>query len=166
MPAAPLPDERGDFTLSRIYATELSYHVVVPEGEPTATPQVTCRWDWRFLDTTTVEVLLGVAVGPSAGRFEEAKASYVAVFSLPGSAAGTSLRQFVRVHAPTIMLPYLLEALSALTSRGYFGGIVLRPFDVAALIPQGEDDATGAAQIRNEPAFTDVEARLGAVEAR
>jgi|ERR1041385_3010443 preprotein translocase subunit SecB len=144
---ADIPE--AGYALERVYFGEQVLRIVRDEIEFVADDQESSfSWDWRFQDEQAVEVLLRVGIGPSRGRPEEIRAAVSGVFRLIGRAPTVELQHFVRFNGPAILMPFVRECIATMTARGFFGQILLPPFNVHALM-QGMNPelTTGAKQL-------------------
>ncbi|MEJ7758067.1 MAG: protein-export chaperone SecB [Gemmatimonadaceae bacterium] len=146
----------------RFFATDLRY-ATVQETETLPADElgdVTFRWDWRFVEGEFMDVLLGVTLAATRGRLEEVEVSMVGSFRLPTETPDVSLETFATLNGPAMLMPYLREAISALTSRGYFGAFTMPPINVHHLIAGMDQNATGVRQAAADPALATLMARL------
>src|SRR6056297_1698376 len=116
-----LPD--AGYQLSALYCLEASYHaglgaeelVEVEEGSRS----LAITWDWKSVAENVFEILFGASVGPAVDKPERFNYTVVGRFSVSNTPA-VPLGEFVRIHGPAAMVPYLREGLSGLSSRGPF----------------------------------------------
>lgn len=146
----------------RFYATDLAYNTVeitdqLPIDEE---GDVTFKWDWRFVDGEFIDILLGVSLGATQGRPENVEASMVGAFRLPSETPEVSLEAFAKVNGPTMLMPYLRQVISSLTSHGYFGAYLMPPINIHRLIASMDHAATGVRQIEEESDLAALSARL------
>lgn len=147
MTAAPDLPTSG-YSLDRIYVSEQSYRLADPTGEYPADPEIGFGWDWRIVAGAIFDVTVRIRIGPTEARPEEAIVCLVGVFQRVGTTQSTDLLDFTRVGGPAILLPYLREALSSLTGRGYHGVLLLPPLNVLAMMANANaDETTGMRQI-------------------
>lgn len=146
----------------RFYATDLAYHTVEATDQLPVDEEgdVTFKWDWQFVDHEFIDILLGVSLGATQGRPENVQASMVGAFRLPTETPEVSLEVFAKVNGPTMLMPYLRQAISSLTSHGYFGAFLMPPINIHRLIAGMENDATGVRQIEEDSAIAALTARL------
>jgi preprotein translocase subunit SecB len=130
---------------------------------PSSDTNVTFGWDWRVTGFDRFEVLVTVRYEASAERAEEVEVSVVGVFRLPVDSPSVALRDFVRVHAPGILMPYAREVVSSLTGRGFFGPVFMPPINVHSLMERMNDAvATGAQQLQENPSLFRLAGHSGA----
>lgn len=147
------------YRLERIYAAEEHYALVdaelledVPESPEEGARPFTLSWDWSVEGHRSFDVFLSVKIGPHGERLEEATVSMVGRFTaLPGELT-VPVESFITQHAPAIVMPYIREAISALTGRGFYGAFYLPPVNMLRFM-QGLDrsTATGFTQLRENP---------------
>lgn len=144
------PPPNAGFELEKIFANELSF-----QGHPDASAfsdeemTFTASWDWKILDEGRFLVSLGIQLNPSRPRPETTRASIAGIFQLGTSAPTVPVPDFVRVHASTLLMPFLREALASLTSRGLHGQLLLPPMNVIELMKGFEfSGSTGATQLQ------------------
>ena len=61
---------------------------------------------------------------------------YEAEFSVADASATENLRRFAKYNGPSLVVPYLREAISDITARSGFGALVMPPFNIRILIDQ------------------------------
>src|SRR6187455_3460553 len=66
----------------------------------------------------------------------------VGLFKGTGSTTADALNEFARHSVPTIMFPYVREAVSRLTADGRFGSVRLRPTNIQAQLNWGEAETS------------------------
>ena len=146
----------------RFYSTELVYRAV-PATEELPTDEegeVTFKWDWRFVERSFLHVLLGICLSPTKERPEQVEATFVGAFRLPTEEPDVLLDAFVRVNGPTMLMPYLREAISSLTSRGFFGAFLIPPVNIHNLIAGMDTSATGTRQVAEDAEMAAIAERL------
>ena len=139
------------FSLEKVYAAEQSQRTVQADDLPADPEQrIGFGWDWRILEPRLFEVMLHIGLGPTKGRPEEVGVSICGVFRIMGEATSVRVLDFVRVQGPAILMPFVRESISSLTSRGYFGQVLLPPINVQVLMQQRDPKAaTGAKQLES-----------------
>jgi preprotein translocase subunit SecB len=70
--------------------------------------------------------------------------SYEGRFSVDNDATVELLRRFARYNAPGMVLPYLREAVTALTARSGIGSLVMPPVNIQRLVDSIEKKREGA----------------------
>lgn len=129
----PVPGESG-YSLGGIYASRLWFAAGEPSPDlPTGSDNEGVRvgWDWRVVDGRDFEVKLEFSTEPSQARPDLVHVALVGRFSLNGQGRALDFKQFVQFAAPTILYPYLREAVSEITSRGPHGVLQLEPANLA-----------------------------------
>ena len=146
----------------RFYATDLVYNTVKETAKLPADEEgdVTFRWDWQFVENEFIDILLGISLGATHGRPEDVRVSMVGAFRLPTETPEVALETFAQVNGPTMLMPYLREAISALTARGYFGAFVMPPINVHHLIAGMDHNTTGIRQAAKDPELAKLLSRL------
>ena len=112
-------------------------------------------WDWSVQDDRTFGVALGVVISATKARPEELRVLMTGTFEIKGDERlPLSLKSFVEVGAPTILVPYIREAISSMTGRGPHGAFHLEPMNVRTLLAGTEaEEATGVDQLKEYPEF-------------
>lgn len=146
----------------RFYATDLAYTAVAPSDDlpSDAKGDVTFRWDWRFVGQQYIDILLGITLAPTKKRAETVQATMVGAFRLPTEQPDVTLDVFTRINGPTMLMPYLREAISSLTSRGFVGTFLLPPINVHKMIANIEGDTSGARQVADDIELGEIAAWL------
>jgi len=148
-----MSDTRGapetGYNLEKIYFPEQTLRLHGPsEGMAEETP-MQFGWDWKFLEAKTrFEVLVQISIGPTKARPEDVKLVACAIFSVVGDAQSVALSDFVRLHGPAILFPYVREAISSLTGRSFFGPMYVAPLNIVKIMSDLDPKATtGARQV-------------------
>ncbi len=145
----PAPAPSG-YSLDRVYFNHQALKAVenlpdLPDGGG----QIGFGWDWRITAERLFEVALQISIDPSKARLEEVRLTMCGVFRIEADEPTIPLANFVRIHAPAIMMPYVRECLSSLTGRGFYGTFYLPPLNVFELMKgMDPDKTTGAGQLR------------------
>lgn len=147
------------YVLQSVYSTRLHFEGLpisedLPQGDET---QITIGWDWRIVAEHCFEVLVTLGIGPTKKRPEKVEAVMIGRFHFVGDKQSLGLLRFVSAGAPTILFPFVREAVSSLTSRGVAGSFQLNPVNMAELA-KGFNQAgtTAARQLRENPGLADV----------
>jgi preprotein translocase subunit SecB len=110
-------------------------------------PELGFGWDWRIRGIRVFEVVVSIGLPATARRPEEAKVSVCGVFRMIGPAS-VAVRDFAKLQAPAILMPFAREALAALTGHGPFGQFLIAPVNVHTLMSDVDPNkATGARQL-------------------
>lgn len=150
--------------LDHVYQNHQSYALADPSKELTEDGEMTFGWDWRIASPEVFEVVIQIRVAPSRERPEEAVVSTVGVFRRVGEIQEANLVKFAGLGAPSLLLPYLREALASLTGRGAHGPMYLPPLNVVALMKtMTQSPPTGVQQIQRGDL---VAVQFGVVEAQ
>lgn len=115
--------------------------------------RVSFRWDWRPVGPRSFQVIVGIATIRHTEVIEETGVEVVGMFSAGEEAleASVPFAEFVRFHAPAILLPYAREAISSMTGRGPLRSLYLPPMNVRLLVQEMDPEATtGARELRDE----------------
>ena len=142
---AKLP-ESGYF-IEKVYANHLALTVQRPEeGEEKA--DLYFHWDWKVLAESVFEVTIGLLMEPTEDRCEQVEVSMIGLFRQGSGDTEVPLADFVRYHAPAILMPYVREAIGSLTGRGFYSARYLPALNVQRLMDQQDPSkATGALQL-------------------
>jgi preprotein translocase subunit SecB len=138
------------YVFDRVYTNNLAMRVTALKEDAPSEPPLLFSWDWKLLspDRKTFEVLINVGVDPSVKRQEELRVTICGRFRAEGDHQEVSLENFVRFHAPAILMPFARETISNLTTRGFYDTLVLPPLNVQMLMERQDLAATtGAKQL-------------------
>ena len=136
-------------SLRRLYCNKAIFeHRLVPVVEDPPRPsdevQVEIGIDHKVdpEDASRFSVQLVVRVNPDADLDQPyfVEVAYVGDFSLDEGLQGADLRALASVNCAAILLPYVRQTVSDLTSRGTNGPIVLQPMNVAAMLAGSEEE--------------------------
>ena len=133
------------YTLDRVFAQEQTFLGHANSEEfPTSTgdPRAAVAWDWHLVDESRFTVALTLSIEPTRERPETVRVMMLGLFTRVGEVPSVEVLKFVQTHAPAIMMPYVREAVSSLTGRGYYGPVNLPPINVAALMLNFDIEAT------------------------
>ncbi len=135
----------------RVYAAEMALRLRpagdLPDGDESA---IAFNWNWRLVDGA-LNVLFGLKVEPTSKRNEEIEALMVGVFSLPDESP-IHLDHFVAQNAVVTLFPFLREAISSLTMRGFFGPWLFPLVNTVSLARQFDiTDTDGFRQLAEDP---------------
>jgi preprotein translocase subunit SecB len=136
------------YTLEQIYFVEQSHRLLERTAEMPEQAVLQFGWNWKITEEALFEVMLHLELGASQVRPEETRVFICGRFGVVGKPE-LPITDFVRLHGPTILIPYAREAISALTSRSFFGPQYLPPLNVAKLMVEMDPTITiGAQQLR------------------
>lgn len=149
-------DVGSGLRLKKIFAVEQHCESVHPDEVEEGQGGVGgVMWDWSILDDRTFGVALGLQFHPTKARPEKILVLMTGTFEIKGDdRLPLSLESFVKVGAPTLLVPYIREAIGSMTGRGPHGALHIEPIDVRALLASTEpEEATGVAQLEKYPEF-------------
>jgi preprotein translocase subunit SecB len=160
------------YALDKVYFPRLALEYVEPHPGLPATPTNetwSVGWDWRVnvAGERAFDVTLTMKLQPTQARPETLYAVVVGQFHLVGpTPPPLAFPRFVLLGAPTLLFPYIREAVSNLTMRGPLGPLLLDPINLTSAMAAMKMGATTAArQIAADlglaSAFGDVEVLLG-----
>lgn len=136
------------FSLERVYFPELTLGLVEGEKLPQQDNSLQYAWDWRISDPTHFEVIISIGLRATQERPEKVRATVCGVFSADSFDLSIEVETFVRIHAPAILFPYVREAISSMTQRGFYSARTLPPINVIRLMDKIDPAiATGAKQL-------------------
>lgn len=147
---------RSGYALERLFANELSFtgHPLQREM-PDAEAPIRIGWDWSVDGPGRFSVRLMFQVLPTQARPETVAVSLSAGFTRRGEPTVPVL-DFVSKHAPALMMPYVREAVSSLTSRGLNGALLLPPYNVLSMMSNIDaNEAEGMRQIREDASLAE-----------
>lgn len=124
-----------------------------PESNLQEAPSLRLVWDWKLTDDQQFEVFVGVWLIGTKEEPQEVEVRMVGTFTVDGEVQDLELRDFVHTSAPAIMMPYVRDKVTQLTSDGPFGAYYLPIVNVRNLMKgYSYEESTGAAQLakRNE----------------
>jgi preprotein translocase subunit SecB len=128
------------YAIGRVYAVQMRYDVhagdLISGGAARADTRrlFNIGWDWKISGRRAFDVVIAVHVHPSPDTPDEANVSVAASFQAADGPLSVSPREFVRYHAPAILLPFAREMLADLTRRGPFGPFLLMPLNLPAVM--------------------------------
>lgn len=130
-----MSDQRAPgYYLVRIFSPELLLSFEEPEEGVPSEDNAAVGWDWFAHSTIIFDVILRVGILPTTERKERVRATLVGRFERVGEPARPTFKSFVMQNASAMLAPYLREAVSALTTRGLFGPMLLPPMNVIAMM--------------------------------
>lgn len=112
------------YTPLRIFAAHLQMKVRSPENASDKETPAAFQWNWRFATDDTIDVVFGVKLDGTKARGEDVEVLISGTFQLP-DAPTIKLDQFVRTNAVATLYPFAREAVSSLTSHGFFGAYLV-----------------------------------------
>lgn len=144
---AKLP-ESGYF-IEKVYANRLG--LIVRESEKNGDEaELFFQWDWRRIEESRFEVTVGLLLEPTRDRSEQVEVSIIGLFRQGSGKTEVPFGDFVRYHAPAILMPFVREAVGSLTGKGFYPARYLPVFNVQQLMDrQDPTKATGAKQLQN-----------------
>ncbi len=153
--AIPSPGYR----LADVSAAYQHYEVLDPDtediGEDVGLQFV---WDWRIVGPHRFEVFFGVRVIGNQERPEKIDIRLVGSFATVGDSQALKLEDFSKTSAPAILLPYLREKVTKLSSDGPFGTYWMPLVNVQNLMDGYDYQAsTGAKQLAEDSEALDRE---------
>lgn len=119
-------------------------------GEEHTHGLVEIGWDWRLIEAPepTFEVRLAASVEPSPERDDYIAAHVVGRFRVIQPSPTVPIVNFVRLQGPAILLPFLRQAISGVTSNSYYGTYYLPMINVIEMMKDFDPTgATGAQQL-------------------
>lgn len=146
------------FVLETIFSDHLEFRGAADKDLPADTGDITVGWDWRFADDDFIEVSFSLGREPTRDRPEFVQASHIGVFRVMPGDNTIPLEQFVKIHAPALLMSYAREAISNLTSRGAYGPLFLPPVNIVALMARFDIESTqGIRQLREKEHVDDLQ---------
>jgi preprotein translocase subunit SecB len=160
---APLDDPPASDALElvKLYAAEQSYVLTTEDDQeenllPEKRP-MRVSWDWRIVGAREFQVMFGLSLLAAKDLPEQIRVSYVATFRLLDQPFGMELRRFAKLNAIALMLPHLREAIMSLTSRGFFGPVLIPLMDPAKIAEDiREIETTAGNQYRENPKLAEI----------
>lgn len=122
------------YYLVRIFSPELLLGLEEPNERTAPEENATVGWDWFPHSATIFDVILRVELSPTTERRERVKATVVGRFERVGEPERPAFKSFVMQNASAMLAPYLREAVTALTTRGLFGPVLLPPMNVVEMM--------------------------------
>lgn len=153
MTATP-DDTQSGYLIERLFANELSFTgLPVSADMPATEAPLEFGWDWNVEGPGRITVRFSMRVSPTQGRPERVHVALAAAFLRQGETS-VPLLEFVHKQAPTLLMPYLREAISSLTSRGLHGALLLPPINMLAVMGNLDPGAAqGVQQLQDDPAL-------------
>lgn len=148
-------DVETGYDLTGVHGLEQHYEVLDPE-DVEKERQTRVSWDWQVTGDASFAVYLAlIVVGPETAP-ERVHVAYVATFEFSGSAPTLDLQNFVVFAASSLLVPYLRQAISSLSSDGPFGQMNLSPVNVQALMDFVDfEQSTGYQQLAEDSEMAD-----------
>jgi preprotein translocase subunit SecB len=144
------PDE-GEARIIRVYFLKQQHELVPDEGELPEEGTFSVKWEWLFNKPGEFRVLLGLRLAAAKQRPEITLAEAAADFQLRKSVPREHFLQFVQRAAPSILFPYLREAIASLTGRGPYGAFQFPPLLVGNVVgAMKTEEATGFHQLEED----------------
>lgn len=143
---------KAGFRIKRIVAIGLEFGIEDPEAAAEKR-SLGVQWDWRVSipEEREIEVYLGMRVRGGKKQPANIDVNFVGEFEVT-DVTELSLRQFVQFNAPAMMMPYLREAISSLSSRGPYGTYFVPALNITRMMMDRLFDETiGAGQLRDDP---------------
>lgn len=145
------PQPQASFQIEKVYVKDLSLEI--PNAPQVFMEQVQPELEVRIgtevnkLDEKFTEVTVSATVTARAGERTVflAEAVQAGIFSLSNVPAA-ELEPLLHIGCPTILFPYLREAISDLIVRGGFPPVLLAPVSFEAIYLQRAAQAEGPAQ--------------------
>ncbi len=137
------------YVVERIFANELRF-VGVPNADelPENDSKLQFGWDWNLEADHRFTVRFLIELKPSRERPENVHVAMAAVVRRDGNPT-VPLTDYVKLHAPALLLPFLRETIASLTGRGLHGAFYLPPINVASIMRGVDLEQTeGMKQIR------------------
>ncbi|MDO9180157.1 MAG: protein-export chaperone SecB [Agitococcus sp.] len=135
-------NQGGQFGLERLFVKDLSFEVPNSKvflGEWKPEMNVQLNTETQRLDDTHFEVVVTVTVtatnaGSTAFVAEVKQAGIFLIEGIPEA----QLAQLVGAYCPSILFPYVREAVSDVVTRGSFPQLLLAPVNFDALFAQAQ----------------------------
>lgn len=135
--------QEPSFTLEKIYLKDVSYEaphvpqVFLEKSAPDVGVQLGIEHQPLPLGENAYEVVLTVTVTAKLGEKAVflAEAKQAGIFRVIGL-DGERLAQVLEITCPTILLPFVREALNDLVSKGGFPQLLINPINFEALYQQ------------------------------
>ncbi len=143
------------YSLEAVHTVRASYGIEPdPEASLDAEREIGFLWDWHVNSPTQFAVVLGAKIGPSDTDRDELEAIVVGTFEILGEMQSVDLKGFVALNGPAVLMPYLRQALTALSGQGPFGAFYLPPVNIKALSDDFDTEAaTGTVQLKDNPSL-------------
>lgn len=97
-------------------------------------------------DGSRAQVRVIVATEPDANALYAFEIGMTALVERMEGEANYPLDQYVQTHGPTLLMPFVREAVANLTGRGRFGPVWLHPVNVLAMPHAGAEAPDEGAQ--------------------
>lgn len=137
------PAQEPSFTLDKIYLKDVSYEaphvpqVFLEKSAPEVGVQLAIEHQRLSVGESAYEVVLTVTVTAKLGEKTVflAEAKQAGIFRVLGL-DGERLAQVLEITCPTILLPFVREALNDLVGKGGFPQLLINPINFEALYQQ------------------------------
>lgn len=145
---------RGEkvFSLEKIYVKDLSFEVphapeVFDEDQLETKVDMNLQNSHRRLGENKYEIVLHVELRATVGERTMflVEIDQAGIFLL-GGYDGAQLRRLVSAVCPSVLYPYVREAVSGAINRGGFPSVLLQPINFEALYARSEAERAAAAE--------------------
>lgn len=139
----PLPV--SGYRIEKVYSSQQK--LCTKQDDASLDRAIHFSWDWQPMDDEVFEVKLSVSIEPAKGREEFVEANIIGRFRQAIPEPTVSREDFVRLQAAAILMPYVREVISSLTSHGFYGTYYLPSLNIVRLMQDFDPAlATGAQQ--------------------
>lgn len=142
------------FTIERLFIHDLTLQPESSDRPSESDDVFELGWDCVWISRDQFGVLLALTMHSTAQRPERLSVSYVAEFKIEGAPPTLDVERFACLNAPTIIMPYLRQALDDLTCRSRHGRLVLPPVNMQALSTDFRWETSTAAKTGRPAAAT------------
>jgi preprotein translocase subunit SecB len=146
------------YRIDKIYVAEQAYKIVEKAGltvgpEPADRP-VNFGWDWRPVSSRKFEVIIDLSVDPVVSAAEKLSVRLIGLFSAEEGDISIGLPDFLRYNAPAILFPFAREVISAMSGRGLYGALHIKPINIVTLFSEfSYPQSTGFVFLEANPDF-------------
>lgn len=146
----PTSAETG-YSLVKLHASK-QLHRVLTADQVEEERSTGISWDWRVEGPRLFQVFLGFEMKGPQEAPEEIEVDLVGTFQIEGEDTSLALQPFVQFSAPAIILPYIRQIVTNLTSHGPFEPLLMSPMNVQKMMEFANfEESTGFHQLREDP---------------
>lgn len=126
-------DGRTGYGIVKVHATK-QFHQALTAEEVEEERSTRVSWDWRAAGPGSFQVFLGFEITGPKEAPERVEVEMVGTFQIEGDSRSLDLEPFVQFAAPAMLVPYIRQVVTNLTSQGPFEPLLMSPLNVYDLM--------------------------------